>query len=118
MSGVSVLLHTLALSLRGSLGNGLGEKGNEFPDRPSLIERERGQVRSSGKGRTGLGRRGEYYRERVNLHEGPRGSVGGGRWSMRIVWSKLCGVFAANGHYGECSGYFIRLLCSGLSSML
>ena len=44
MRSIGVFLHTLALSLRGSLGNRFGEKGNEFRDRSSLIKRKRGQI--------------------------------------------------------------------------
>jgi hypothetical protein len=72
MRSVGVLLHALALSLRGSFGDGLGEEGNEFRHRSSLVKGKRGQIRSSGKGCAGLGGRRENDRERVNLHEGQR----------------------------------------------
>lgn len=75
MCGISVLLYTLALSLRGSFGDCFGEKGHEFRHRSSLIERKRGQIRSGGKSCAGLGRRREDYRERVNLHGGRRGRM-------------------------------------------
>ena len=75
MGSVRVLLHALALSLRSSFGDGLGEEGDEFRNRSSLIERERRQVRSGGKCGTGLSGGRENKRERVNLHEGQRGKI-------------------------------------------